>query len=296
MQQEIVKNSVMLFEEQFLYELKKQAFSPDLFSAFKEAVWNFYKQEKRPFPWRETNDPYHIVVSEIMLQQTQTGRVVEKYLAFIATFPTFQALASAPFKDVLKVWVGLGYNRRAQALQVIAQKIISEHNGELPCDPKILQTFKGIGPATASSIVAFAFNAPTIFIETNVRTVYLHTFFKEQEMVHDKELMPLIALTVDQKNAREWYYALMDYGVYLKKTYKNPSQKSKHHATQSTFKGSDRQIRGAVLRQLTKKKSITVKDIQKEVSWATAEKITSIFLDLEKEQLIILSQSGWKLS
>lgn len=269
--------------------------SPESLKEFQAFVWDFYKQEKRLFAWRETTNPYFIVVSEIMLQQTQTSRVVEKYNLFIQTFPTFESLANASFKEVLKVWVGLGYNRRAQALQGIAQKIVNEHSGVLPSSPEILQTFKGLGPATASSIVTFAFNKPTVFIETNVRAVFLHSFFKDQDEVHDKELMPLVALTVDEINPREWYYALMDYGVYLKKTYKNPSKKSKHHTEQSAFEGSDRQIRGAVLRQLTKKESVTFFDIEKEVPWATQKKIETIFSDLSKEQLIVYNKSKWFL-
>ena len=176
--------------------------SPESLKEFQAFVWDFYKQEKRLFAWRETTNPYFIVVSEIMLQQTQTSRVVEKYNLFIQTFPTFESLANASFKEVLKVWVGLGYNRRAQALQGIAQKIVNEHSGALPSCPEILQTFKGLGPATASSIVTFAFNKPTVFIETNVRAVFLHSFFKDQDEVHDKELMPLVALTVDEINPR----------------------------------------------------------------------------------------------
>lgn len=143
--------------------------------------------------------------------------------------------------------------------------------------------------------MTFAFNKPAVFIETNVRAVFLHSFFKDQDEVHDKELMPLVALTVDEINPREWYYALMDYGVYLKKTYKNPSKKSKHHTEQSAFEGSDRQIRGAVLRQLTKKESVTFFDIEKEVPWATQKKIETIFSDLSKEQLIVYNKSKWFL-
>ena len=275
--------------------IQSKNISPESLKEFQAFVWDFYKQEKRLFAWRETTNPYFIVVSEIMLQQTQTSRVVEKYNLFIQTFPTFESLANASFKEVLKVWVGLGYNRRAQALQGIAQKIVNEHSGVLPSSPEILQTFKGLGPATASSIVTFAFNKPTVFIETNVRAVFLHSFFKDQDEVHDKELMPLVALTVDEINPREWYYALMDYGVYLKKTYKNPSKKSKHHTEQSAFEGSDRQIRGAVLRQLTKKESVTFFDIEKEVPWATQKKIETIFSDLSKEQLIVYNKSKWFL-
>lgn len=296
MQQEEHKNPVREFEEAYFFELKKEAITPKLLNAFKEVIWKFYLQNKRPFPWRETVEPYCIVVSEIMLQQTQTSRVVEKYLNFIKRFPTFQSLANASFSEVLKFWVGLGYNRRAQSLHLIAQRVVNEFNGTLPECPNVLETFKGLGPATASSIVAFAFNKPTVFIETNVRAVFLHTFFKNKEAIHDKQVMPLIALTVDESNPREWYYALMDYGVFLKKTYKNPSKKSKHHTVQQAFKGSNRQIRGAILRLLTQQEFIKIKDIKKEVPWAGADKIATILSDLSKELLIIKNGSFWKLS
>ena len=223
---------------------------------FKQTVWDFYKENKRDFVWRQTVDPYKIVVSEIMLQQTQTYRVAPKFELFVQRFPTFQALANASIAEVLMLWVGLGYNRRALALHSIAQRVMEEYNGQLPDSVEILKTFKGLGHATASSIVAFAFNKPTEFIETNIRAVYLHTFFNHQEDVHDKELWPFVCATLDKENPREWYYALMDYGVYLKKIYKNPSKKSKHHTTQSPFKGSDRQVRGEIVRLLLEYKKI----------------------------------------
>ena len=184
--------------------LKKQKHSEFLLSEFREAVWKFYQQRGRSFAWRSTYDPYHIVVSEIMLQQTQTSRVTEKYDAFLKKFPTFQELAQASTADVLTEWVGLGYNRRALALQGIAQTVVQQYDGILPNDPLILETCKGLGPATAASICAFAFNRSTVFIETNIRAVYLHAFFgHRQEPVSDKELLPLVAATVDKERARE---------------------------------------------------------------------------------------------
>lgn len=218
---------------------------------FQQMIWQFYKRYGRSFAWRMTRDPYHIMVSEIMLQQTQTDRVIPKYEHFIAAFATVDFLAQADLRDVLAVWQGLGYNRRGKALWQNAQKLMNEFNGIIPNDPAILQTFHHIGPNTAASITAFAFNKPVVFIETNIRTVYLHHFFKEQEGVHDKQLMPLIEATVDHNNPREWYYALMDYGVYLKKMLPNPSRKSAHHTAQSKFAGSDRQIRGRIIKKLT---------------------------------------------
>lgn len=229
-------------------------FSIPTITAFRQLIWNFYKKNRRSFAWRTTTDPYAIVVSEIMLQQTQTDRVAKKFPEFMTTFPMFAALAQAPLSEVIRAWQGLGYNRRAIALQKIAQRVHNEYNGSLPRDPEILQTFPGIGPNTAGSIVAFAWNLPTIFIETNIRAVFLHHFFPNQEQVSDRELLPLISAVLDQESPREWYYALMDYGVYLKKAHKNPSRRSAHHTKQSKFTGSDRQIRGAILRHLLKEK------------------------------------------
>ena len=257
LEQDPLKN----FHYKFSYELEQQELSPKLLRAFEGSLWEFYHISKRDFAWRQTVDPYAIVVSEVMLQQTQTKRVTEKFASFTRQFKTFKELADAPTRAVLAEWVGLGYNRRGLALHGIAQRVMNEFDGQLPDDPEILETFKGLGPATAASIVAFAFNKPTVFIETNVRAVYLHTFFHDSQDVSDKELLPLIELTVDQINSREWYYALMDYGVILKKLYKNPSRKSKHHTVQSKFEGSDRQIRGAIVRTLTMQESATLKKL-----------------------------------
>lgn len=206
--------------------------------------------------WRDEKDPYWVFVSEIMLQQTQTHRVEQKFEEFVSVLPTFESLSQAPFFAVLGLWKGLGYNRRAQWLQQSAQQIVSEFNGLLPSDPFVLESFKGIGYNTARSISTFAFNIPHIFIETNIRAVFIHHFFPEREKVADKELLSLIEETLDKKDPRQWYYALMDYGVYLKKKYKNPARRSKHHARQSTFEGSDRQIRGRILEQLLRYKKL----------------------------------------
>jgi A/G-specific adenine glycosylase len=225
-------------------------------SQFQCFIWQFYKQYGRPFAWRNVGNPYYILVSEIMLQQTQTYRVEPKFEQFIAAFPDIHTLAQADLRDVLGVWQGLGYNRRGKALWQNAQRIVSEFNGTLPEDPSLLQSFAHIGPNTAASIAAFAFNKPVVFIETNIRSVFLHSFFKDQEDVKDVQLMPLIEQTLDVHNAREWYYALMDYGVHLKKKLPNPNRKSAHHNVQSKFEGSDRQIRGRILKKLIQVQSI----------------------------------------
>lgn len=230
-------------------------------TAFREFIWNFYHNNRRDFAWRNIDNPYYVLVSEVMLQQTQTHRVITKYEEFITTFPTLQSLAASSLRDVLSVWQGLGYYRRARFLHQLAQIVVNEHNGVLPQDTAILQTLPGIGPGTAGSIGAFAFNRPTVFIETNIRTVFIHCFFRDKVGVTDKELFPLISATVDHDNPREWYYALMDYGVWCKSQQPNPSRKSAHYTKQSKFEGSDRQIRAKILKLITAKMAVTHQDI-----------------------------------
>lgn len=232
---------------------------------FKNTIQSYYKTNKRAFAWRNIDNPYYVVVSEIMLQQTQTYRVAPKYEQFIQLFPDFKTLANAPLHAVVAAWQGLGYNRRAKFLHQIAQKVVNDFDNQLPEDPQILVTFPGIGPNTAGSICAFAFNKSTFFIETNIRSVFIHFFFKDTDKVHDKELMPLIVQTLDYEQPREWYYALMDYGVMLKSQLPNPSRKSKHHAVQSKFEGSDRQIRGMILKLLTRYINLTFDEFCEEI-------------------------------
>ena len=204
-------------------------------------------------PWRKTRDPYKILVSEIMLQQTQVKRVIEFYAAFTKRFPTVQKLARAPLSEVLKVWQGLGYNRRAKYLHEAAKAIVARHAGHVPRSHEALVALPGIGAYTASAVRAFAWNEPDIFIETNIRTAVIHYFFPKSEKVSDARLIPLITAALDRKRPREWYYALMDFGSFLKKTEGNASRRSAHHTRQKPFKGSDREIRGAILKMLAEK-------------------------------------------
>lgn len=225
--------------------------SNDQISSFQQLIYAFYKEHGRSFAWRVHHDPYRVLVSEIMLQQTQTYRVEPKFEHFITTFNSFAELANADMRDLFCVWQGLGYNRRAKALHAIAQQVMQNYDGILPASVELLQALPGIGHATASSICAFAFDMPTIFIETNIRAVFIHTFFSDTpEAISDKALLPLIQQTLDCTQPRQWYYALMDYGVHLKKEHKNPARRSAHYTKQSRFEGSDRQIRGAIIRQL----------------------------------------------
>jgi A/G-specific adenine glycosylase len=221
------------------------------YGEFRSLVLGYYDEAGRDLPWRRTRDPYAILVSEVMLQQTQVSRVVPKYEAFLRAFPDVGSLADAPFVDVLAAWSGLGYNRRAKSLKAAAERIVAEPGGAVPDTLAGLTALPGIGHATAAQILAFAFGVAVPFIETNIRTVYLHEFFGNAEDVPDAAILPLVEATLDRDDPRAWYYALMDYGTHRKATIPNPSRRSAHHARQSRFEGSNRQLRGALLRELT---------------------------------------------
>ncbi|HXW86005.1 MAG TPA: A/G-specific adenine glycosylase [Candidatus Bathyarchaeia archaeon] len=258
----------------------------EMMTSFQKTVWQFYNDHGRSFPWRHIENPYYVMVSEIMLQQTQTDRVIAKYEEFITQFSDIFSLARASLHDVLSAWQGLGYNRRGKFLQQCAQQIVQKYGGIVPEKFEHLIALPGIGKATAGSIPAFAYNMPTIFIETNIRAVFIYHFFGSMQEVHDGDIEPLVAATLDQENPREWYYALMDYGVFLKKQHKNPNRKSAHYTRQSAFEGSDRQIRGAIIRFLTKKGTIAIQELLEQFQ-EPAERVTRIIADLAHEQLIV---------
>jgi len=218
---------------------------------FRNIIYGYYHASGRLFPWRETDDPYKILVSEIMLQQTQTERVIGKYLEFLAKFPTIESLSDAPFAEVLKTWQGLGYNRRAKSLKKTAEILTAGFDGKVPSTIEELQSLPGIGYATACSISAFAFNLPVVFIETNIRRVFIHFFFKGKENITDKEILPYVEETLDRGNPGKWYNALMDYGVKLKNEVSNPNQRSAHYTKQAPFRNSNREVRGRILKILT---------------------------------------------
>lgn len=255
-------------------------------SSFRKTVQVFFRtQGRHDLPWRKTADPYKIVVSEIMLQQTQVPRVLEKYKEFLKQFPTVQALSQASLRDVLHVWSGLGYNRRAKFLYQMAHVVVVEHKGKFPATIEGLQKLPGIGVYTAGAVYAFAYNKPVPIIETNIRTVYIHHFFPTKKSVSDKELMKKIEITLDTQNPREWYWALMDYGSHLKSQGIKNNAKSKHYAKQSKFEGSKRQIRGAIMRELLKK-PMTVVSLGKILN-KEKEYVRSVLADLVEEKLIV---------
>ena len=262
-----------------------------------ERVVAYYAtQGRHDLPWRQPTpaggfDPYAILVSEIMLQQTQVLRVIPKYQAFLERFPSAAMLARAPLADVLQAWSGLGYNRRAKHLWLAAQQIVSA--GAFPQSIAELCALPGVGPNTAGAILAYAYNQPSTFIETNIRTVFIHHLFTDSDKVSDKQLMPYISQAVQRAaheglEPREWYWALMDYGTYLKQSVGNVARRSAMHSKQSAFEGSRRQVRGQVLRALAP--AAVSRDQLRLI--IPDDRLEAVLQDLTKEKLIYY-QNGW---
>lgn len=222
------------------------------YSDFQELVWDKGRELYRSMPWREDTRAYYVLVSELMLQQTQVDRVIPKFEAFITAFPDVQALAAASLGEVLTLWSGLGYNRRAKFLHAAVQVVIQEFKGEIPANYDDLVSLPGVGPNTAGAILAYSFNQPVVYIETNIRTVYFEHFFEDDLNITDTQLREVVEATLDHEHPRAWYWALMDYGSWLKRNGRGAIDKSAHYKKQSVLKGSLREARGIVLKALAK--------------------------------------------
>lgn len=274
-----------IVKKRFERTLRLRGLVPDTISLFQEMTYYYYRHHGRHLPWRRTDNPYHVLVSEIMLQQTQVDRVLNKYGIFIQKFPDFCCLAKARLREVLQIWQGLGYNRRALALKRTAELVVNLFDGRLPANIDDLLSLPGVGKATAAAVVAFGFNQPVVLLETNIRTVFLYFFFKRRQNVPDAELLPLVEKTLDSPNPRVWYYALIDFGVMLKKRYQNPGRKSAHYVRQSQFEGSDRQIRGRIVRVLTQKLGVSESQLAEDCK-ASPQRVRRILRQLEQEHIV----------
>lgn len=251
---------------------------------FQRKVSAYYSKHARRFPWRETRDPYRILVSEVMLQQTQVNRVVEKYGEFLKTFPTVRSLAVAELARVIRAWQGLGYNRRALYLKRAAEIVVEKYGGHIPRSEMKLRELPGVGPYTAAAVSLFAYNTPTVLIETNIRSAFIHHFFQRRKKVRDSEILPLISDAFPRRNPRQWYQALMDYGAYVKRVYKNPGRRSVHHIRHPPFRGSNREVRGAIVRLLAEKK-MQERELTR-CLWADRERTRENLLRLTQEGLV----------
>jgi A/G-specific adenine glycosylase len=259
---------------------------------FRELVLGYYAENGRTFPWRSTEDPWAIFVSEVMLQQTQTERVLPKYLAWLSAYPSPEALATAPLADVLALWSGLGYNRRALALVKAASRIASL--GAFPHKEEDLLELPGVGPYTARAVLAFAFGRPVTLIETNIRSVFLHCFFEREKAVPDSRIAPLVEATMDREDPRRWYYALMDYGVEIKRSYGNPNGRSAHYAKQSPFANSHRRIRGELLKALQARGRADADELAAALPFAR-ERVDKALGELKAEGFVAESRGIYRL-
>ncbi len=266
-------------------------------AVFRKLIWAHYRKEGRhSLPWRKTRDPYRILVSEIMLQQTQVDRVIPKYQSFLKKFPSFKELSKASLQSVLVEWKGLGYNRRALGLKRAAETVMKKYGGRLPTLYSELVELSGIGPYTAHAVRTFAWNEPDVFIETNIRSVFIHHFFakatpqRPDNKISDTQLIPLVEKTLDKKRPREWYYALMDYGTHLKKTVGNASRKSSSYTKQSKFKGSHRELRARVLHVIAQKKKISMKNIATAIHKKETE-VQSVVKELVRDGFVKRNKS-----
>ena len=240
-------------------------------------------------PWRNTRNPYRILVSEVMLQQTSVERVMRKYPEFVRAFPGFRALARASVAEVLAAWKGLGYNRRALALREAARIITGRYRGRMPRTLEGLIELPGIGRATASAVLVYSFNRALPFIETNVRRVFIHFFFPRSRRVTDAKLMPLVESALDMDNPREWYFALMDYGAMLGKAGPNANTRSARYRKQAAFEGSLRQLRGRILAAVLERGPVTRAEIAREPGCAD-ERLDHALTQLVREGF--LSRQG----
>ncbi|MDO5357781.1 MAG: adenine glycosylase [Slackia faecicanis] len=277
--------------------------SSDDIDAFVRRVREQGAELYRDLPWRNTRDPYAIWISEVMLQQTQVTRVLTRWERFIARFPTVDALSAASSADVVEEWQGMGYNRRALALKRAADICASEFGGALPVGVDELCKLPGIGEATAAGITAFSRDVPCIYIETNVRAVFIHEFFPDAERVTDKQLRPLVETACPAEDVRGWYYALLDVGAHLKKTQVNPTRRSASYTRQSAFEGSRRQKRAWIVREVMACPGIADEELHARLDAeelragrdrVPVQEYRSIMADLSCEGFFSLTEGGWK--
>jgi A/G-specific adenine glycosylase len=282
---------------------------------FREIVLSHYRQAGRKFPWRFA-DPWGVMVSEFMLQQTRTERVIPYWENWMKLWSQPKALADASMEAALRAWSGLGYNRRCRYLKDSAAIIAGENNGRVPETPQALLLRPGVGPYMSAAIACFAYNFPAVFIETNIRSAVIHNFFPNRNDVRDSEIIPILEAALECSapqprpqvvepevrgsllapqprpqvegsplEPRTWHYALMDYGAFLKKTTTNPSRRSAHYTRQSPFSGSFRQARGKVIKALVSIGRCGAEEL-KRASGLEEEKLYEVLEKLKKESFV----------
>lgn len=259
--------------------------------AFRRKIFSFYRTHRRDLPFRNTTEPYEITVSELMLQQTQVERVVEKYLAWVERWPDWHSLAAADRKSVLAAWQGLGYNRRAVFLHTMARTIVTDYSGVMPHDEAALRRLPGIGPYTARAIRIFAFGRQDAAIDTNIRRVLIHEL-KLPLDISPADLEAVARSVLPRGRARDWHYALMDYS---RLALPRSATRVRPLSRQSRFDGSLRQIRGEIVRRLSTARSVRLETIARDLG-RTIDDVRRAAAGLERDGLVQVKSRTVRLS
>jgi A/G-specific adenine glycosylase len=257
---------------------------------FQKKVFSFYRKKKRELPWRKTTDPYKILLSEFMLQQTQVNRVVLYYEQWTAKWPTIYALSAASLPEVLQMWMGLGYNTRAVNLHRAARKIVANYHGDVMTAVKQYKDLPGIGRYTSHAVQIFSANADLVTVDTNIRRIFIREF-NLSEQVSDKEIWKLAEACLPRGKSRDWHNALMDYGA-LSLTAQKTGIKPK--TQQSRFEGSDRQIRAQILRYLLTK-DMSISELKKNLG-IEQMRLFPILEKMISEKIIVKEHKIYRLN
>jgi A/G-specific adenine glycosylase len=255
--------------------------SEEKIQEFQKKIFSWWETNRRDFPWRITNNPYHILVSEFMLQQTQTSRVMRVYENFLKNWPTKAELAEEASSNVIKFWSEnrLGYNRRAKWLHEAI--IYLNKLDAFPKDPKELRKIKGIGSYSSRSILIFAFNHNLATIDTNIRRILIDQGFANEE-TKDSELLSIAEKLLPHDKSRDWHNALMDYGAILKTARKTGI---KPRTRQKPFKNSTRAHRGSIIRLLSSQNGGSFEEISAAIK-ISKESLNTILSSLINDQMI----------
>lgn len=272
---------------------------PSPAAASREALLAWYRPRRRAYPWRRTRDPYVILVSEVMLQQTQAARVAAAFGPFLRRFPTVRALARATRSDVLRAWGGLGYNRRAVALHEAARAIVREHGGCVPADPAALRRLPGVGPYTAAAVASLGFGVPVAAVDTNVRRIVARVHAGTDRPAPGT-VRAIAEAWVEASDPGAWNQALMDLGrevcrprprcevCPLAPTCRfraSGAAPRPRRPRSGPFEGSNRQLRGAVVRVLRHRPALTLGVLARELGRDGA-RVRAVVAELVRDGIV----------
>lgn len=273
------------------FRIRYMKFSQKKVKEFQHTIFSWWEKNKRDLPWRRTHDPYRIFISEIMLQQTQVSRVLPKYQEFLDLFPTVSALAQASPAGVLRVWKGLGYNRRALYMLKTARIIRDKYNGHFPSRYELLITLPGMGVYTARALLVFAYKQDVAMVDTNIRQIITHFFFRDTPQ-RPAVIQSAADALVPKGKSWEWHQALMDYGALAMSNAKCQMINKKKKSI--PFRESNRFYRGRIIDQLrlgNTSRSALIGDFQKRYAKSRAF-LSAVISGLEHDGLLVRFARG----